>query len=68
MKITRTTELDFVVIVGERADYGMRLIGSELRSHEQHGDIRISGLMRVTLGPRSLVRILAMPIGATIIC
>ena len=50
----------------QRMDTDMRLDGHELRSHEQHGYIRVAGLLRVTLGPKAYAIISTLPIGETV--
>ncbi len=46
-----------------RADYCMRLDGNLLRSHEERGSIRVGGLLKLTLGPKSLATVQALAVG-----
>lgn len=65
--ITRTTATDFDVTTpnGTR-DTCMRLDVIGLRSFESRGNIRIGGIMRVSLGPKSEAIVRAMAIGQTV--
>lgn len=63
MQITRITDTDYDVTTptqlaagGFLRDTCCRLQGRTLASHEQHGLIRIGGLLRVHLGPVALDR------------
>ena len=73
VKITKTQENIFAVLTdvvmsdgSTRSDNWMRLDGSQLRSHEERGMIRVGGLMRVNLGPKSLPLVMALKIGESI--
>ena len=73
VKITKTQENIFAVLTDVvmtdgtmRGDSCMRLEGSQLRSHEERGTIRVGGFMRVNLGPKSLPLVMALKIGESI--
>lgn len=73
MTITRISDTDFSVTTDTaladgslRSDSCCRIVDAELRSHEQRGYIRTGGLLRVTLGPKSLVILRALPIGESV--
>ncbi len=70
MTITRLGENRYSVVTdtvlsdgSKRSDFGMVLQGATLRSVEQKGHIRIGGLLRIELGPKSLARVQALAIG-----
>ncbi len=72
MTIKRLDETTFAVITDtvladmtRKADYGMKLVGNELRSHEQRGHIRTGGTIKVTLGPVSFARVNGLAVGET---
>jgi len=73
MTITRINATDFDVqtdtVLSDGSllrDTCCRLAGNMLRSHEQRGDVRPGGLLRVTLGPQSYAAVTALAIGESV--
>ena len=73
MTITRIAEDRYAVVTTTlladgtyRADHAMALRGSELRSVEAPGFIRIGGLMTVRLGAKSFAAVTALAIGESV--
>lgn len=67
-RIERLTEDRYAVVIENeteptRSDYDMMLDGSELRSRESKGSVRVGGLMRVKLGAKSFAAVSALHIG-----
>lgn len=72
MTITRLADNRFAVTTDTvltdgslRADYAMKLTGTELTSISERGYIRISGNMRIKLGPKSFATVSNLAIGQT---
>lgn len=72
-KIARVTELDYSVRTdvllcdgSYRADNRCRLTGNVLKSHEQRGDVRVGGLLKVTLGDKSFAAVAALKVGESV--
>jgi hypothetical protein len=72
-QITRINATDYAVITStiladgtRRRDSCCRIVGNVLRSHEQSGHIRIGGLLRIVLGPRSFAILTGLTIGQSI--
>jgi len=70
MTITRITDTDFTVVTDTvledgslRQDGRCRLDGATLRSNEQPGDVRLSGVLSVALGHHALPAVTRLAIG-----
>lgn len=63
MKILKLDAVRFAVITATRSDYDMRLTGTTLSSHEERGSVRVGGLIRIVLGPKSFAIVTALKIG-----
>jgi hypothetical protein len=73
LTIARINETDYSVLAptvladgSRRFDGCCRLNGGVLRSHEQRGDVRTGGLIRVSLGPSKLAIVQALAIGQSV--
>jgi hypothetical protein len=68
MKITRQTETRFHVIADAKGhvDGDMKLVGRELRSNEERGDLRLR-TMRIKLGAKVYDAITKMAIGQSLV-
>ena len=73
MTITRISDTRYAVVTDTRladgmyrADDAMALNGAVLRSVEQRGDVRIGGVLRVTLGPKALQAVTALRVGQAV--